>query len=61
VTKWGPTLEQFMEDCVPWEGHHAGAGAEREEEGAAETTCDGLNSFPVPLCHSGEGGKENWE
>ena len=50
-----------MEDCVPWEGHHAGAGAEREEEGAAETTCDGLNSFPVPLCHSGEGGKENWE
>jgi len=32
-----PTLEKFMEKCLPWEGPHAGAGAEYEEEGAAET------------------------
>jgi len=36
----GPTLGQFMESCLPWEGPQAGAGAEREEEGAAKT-CDG--------------------
>jgi len=23
-----PAPEQFVEDCVPWEGPHAGAGAE---------------------------------
>ena len=22
----GRMLEKFMEDCLPWEGHHAGAG-----------------------------------
>jgi len=27
----GLMLEQFMEDCLPWEGPHAGAGAEGEE------------------------------
>ena len=41
-TLWkGPTLEQFMkdcsllekfvEDCLPWEGPHTGAGEECEE------------------------------
>ena len=27
----GFTLEKFMEDCLPWEGPHAGAGEECEE------------------------------
>ena len=49
----GPTLEQLVKDCIPlvkdcipWEGCHAGAGEEREEEGAAEK-----KSYepPVPL------------
>jgi len=37
-----------MEDCLPREGPHAGAGAECEEEGAAETTCDELTAVPIP-------------
>jgi len=41
-----------MEDCLPWEGPHAGAREECEEssldeEGAAET-CDELNTTPIP-------------
>jgi len=36
-----------MEDCLPWEGPHAGAGEESEEEGAAETMCDGLTATPI--------------
>jgi len=48
-TPWKePTLGQLVEDCVPWEGPHAGAGTECEEEGAAETTCDGLTTAPIP-------------
>jgi len=35
-----------MEECVPWEGPHAEAGAEREEDGAAET-CDELTATPI--------------
>jgi len=34
----GLTLEHFMKNCVLWEGPHAGAGEECEEEGAAEIT-----------------------
>ena len=41
-------LEQFVEDCLPWVGPHAGAGEEHEEEGAAETMCDELTTTPVP-------------
>jgi len=37
-----------MEDCLPWVGPHAGAGAECEEEGAAETMCDELTTTPIP-------------
>ena len=44
----GLTLEKFMEDCLPWEGPHGGAGEECEEEGAAETTCDELTTTPIP-------------
>ncbi|KAM9590860.1 uncharacterized protein ACIBXB_005909 [Morphnus guianensis] len=44
----GPTLEKFVEDCLPWEGPHAGAGGEFEEEGVEETTCDELTAIPVP-------------
>ena len=34
-----------------------------EEEGAAETMCDELTQtpFPIPLCRSGGGGRENQE
>ena len=31
-----PVLQQFVKDCIPREGPHAGAGEQREEEGAAE-------------------------
>jgi len=42
-----------MENCLPWERSHAGAGEEceessPEEEGAAETTCDELTTTPIP-------------
>ena len=45
----GLTPEHFMENCLSWEGPHAGAGAECEEEGAAETTCDELTTSSIPL------------
>ena len=35
----GPRLELFVKACTPWEGPHAGAGEEREEEGAAKMKC----------------------
>ncbi|GAB0207568.1 triadin [Grus japonensis] len=34
-------------ESSPEEKEHAGAGEEREEEGAAETTCDELTTIPV--------------
>jgi len=64
----GTTLEQFVENCLLYEGPHAAVGAEceessPEEEGAAETTCDVLTatSIPWPLCCSGGRGSENRE
>lgn len=50
-----------MEDRLPWEGPHAGAGEGREEEGAAGTTPEELTATPVPLRCSVGGGRENWE
>ena len=41
-------LEQFVEDCLPWVRPHAGAEAECEEEGAAETACDEVTATPIP-------------
>jgi len=41
-------LEQFMKNCILWEGPHAGAGDEREEEGVAETKCYGLTATSIP-------------
>jgi len=41
-------VEKLVEDCLPREGPHAGAGEECEEEGAAETTCDELTTTPIP-------------
>jgi len=43
------------------EGPHAGAGAELrspppEEEGAAETACDGLTTTPIARCPAPLGG-----
>jgi len=37
-----------MEDCLPWEGPHTGAGEECEEEGAAGRMCDELTATPIP-------------
>jgi len=37
-----------MENCLPCERAHAGAGEAYEEEGAAETTCDELSTAPTP-------------
>ena len=53
-------LEQFMNDCILWEGHQTEAGEEGEKEGEAETTCDELTTTPflVPLHRSGGGGRE---
>jgi len=54
-----------MENCLLWEGPHTGAGAEceefsPEEEGAAETACDGLTTTSIPrsLALLGGGGRE---
>jgi len=41
-------LEKLVEVCLLWEGPHATAGEEHEEEGASETTCDGLTAIPIP-------------
>jgi len=57
----GLVLENFVEDCLPRVGPHAGAGEECEEKGAAETMCDELTPFPMPLCRSGGLGRENQE
>ncbi|KAK4816678.1 hypothetical protein QYF61_019914 [Mycteria americana] len=52
VKNWSPweglTLEKFVNDCLPWVGPHAGAGVEREEEGAAETMRNELTTTPTP-------------
>ena len=49
----GLTLEKLVEDCLPWEGPHSGAGEEcesppPEDEEAAETTCDEVTTTPIP-------------
>lgn len=31
-------LKQFMKNCIPWEGPHAGVVEECKEEGAAEVS-----------------------
>jgi len=46
-------LDKFVENCLPWEGPHTGAGEECEdfspkEEGAAETVCDELTVTLIP-------------
>ena len=52
------TLEQFTKDWVPWEGPHAGAGEDSEEEGASETKCYELTATPIPhlSCTTWRGG-----
>ena len=48
-TPWKrPMLEKFVKDCLPWVGPHAGAGEEREEEGAAETKRQERSASPLP-------------
>ena len=51
-------LEQFMENCLQWEGPHAGTGEECEEEGMTETTCDELTTTPIPCTPVLLGGEE---
>jgi len=59
------TLEKFMEDCLLWDGPHAGAAEECEEEVAAETICDELTVTPIPcprhVLLPGERRQRNWE
>lgn len=45
----GPTLKKVVEDSLPWEGPHAVAGEEHDEEGATETASDELTPVPIPL------------
>ncbi|KAJ7404204.1 hypothetical protein WISP_146957 [Willisornis vidua] len=50
----GLMLEHFVEDCLTWEGPHAGVGEEceespTEEEGVAEITCDELAATLISL------------
>jgi len=54
----GPTLKRLVKDCLLWEGPHAGAGDEREEEGAAGTKCYEPITTPIPCppVMLGEGG-----
>jgi len=40
-------LEKFMQNCLPWEEPHAGAGEEHEKKGLAETTCDELTATSI--------------
>jgi len=39
--------DKFVEDCVPWEKVHAGAGENCKDEGAAEVMCDELTANPM--------------
>ncbi|KAK4826197.1 hypothetical protein QYF61_006141 [Mycteria americana] len=55
----GLTLEKFAKDYLLWEGPHAGAGEEHEEEGAAETPCDELTTAPIPHPPATLRGKRN--
>jgi len=41
-------LEQFVKNCIPWVGPHAGAGEKHEEEEVAEARCDELAATPIP-------------
>ncbi|PKU49492.1 rna-directed dna polymerase from mobile element jockey- hypothetical protein [Limosa lapponica baueri] len=41
-------MEKFVEDCLLWQGPHAGAGKNCKEEGEAETMCDELTATPNP-------------
>lgn len=45
----GPTQKRVVEDCLPWERPHAGAGEEHKEEGATETMSDELTLLPISL------------
>lgn len=60
-SQWeGYTLEQFVKDCMPWEGNHTAAGEKREEKGAAETNFYELGcnpSSPSPCTSWDEGGR----
>jgi len=36
-----------MEDSLPWEEPHTGAGEKTENEGATEILCDELTAIPI--------------
>jgi len=44
----GLVLEKLMENCLLWEGPHAGAGEKYEKEGATETMCDEWTITLIP-------------
>lgn len=41
-----------MKDCCLWEGPHVEDGKRCEEEGAAEKSCHGQTTIPIPLLPS---------
>lgn len=46
----------FVKDCISWEGPHAAAQEEHEEEKAEERTHSGLTEMPIPQrCFIGGG------
>ncbi|PKU41795.1 hypothetical protein llap_7896 [Limosa lapponica baueri] len=48
-TLWkGTMLEKLMKDSILWEGPHAGAREDYEEEGVTETKCYELTPTPTP-------------
>lgn len=65
-SRGGSTLEKFTRDSVPWEGPHAGAAEQCEEEGGAErnwyelTMTWPLTDHPQSLCTIVEEEAEEW-
>jgi len=54
-------LEQFMNDCILWEGHQTEAGEEGEKEGVAEMKHYELTTTPIPHSPALLGGEEGEE
>lgn len=42
-----PTLENFTEGCISWEGPNAGAREQHEEEELAEVKHDEMTTIPI--------------
>ena len=54
----GSCGRRFVEDCLPWEGAHTGAGEECEESSPEEGAA-GLTSVLIPCATGGEEGEKS--